>query len=214
MASGADSGAQREQERGGSLPACPLHHPLHGFMRGPLGGPSSLATTIVLVVTHEAFHDLPAPHLWLHLTPLQPSWPFYYSTTPAMWLPQGLCTCCSLCLACSSSCYLYGWLPHFLLGLSSIVTSSVRPFLTTLSKIPGSDLTLPLPPSKSYFPPSHVLLTRCFTCLLSVSLNPTETYVSSIRSVGGLACSWPRAQFLEQCLAHSRCLVNICGRKK
>ena len=34
---------------------------------------------------------------------LQPHWPLGCSlNTPAKFLPQGLCTCCSLCLECSS----------------------------------------------------------------------------------------------------------------
>lgn len=63
-------------EGGGPLPACPLHHPLYGFMGGLLGGPYCL--TIVLTMTREAFHHLPAPHsglISLHSSPagLSPS---------------------------------------------------------------------------------------------------------------------------------------------
>lgn len=152
-----------------------LHYPLHGFMGRLVGGPCSLATAPALTVTCEAFRDLPAPQLWSRLTLRQHSWPCCSLSTPATWLPLGLCTCCSLCLACSSSCYLHGWLSHFLSGLSPIVSFSLRPFLTTLSKTPGCNSALPLSPSKRYFLPSHVLGTRCFICLLSVSPNPTKT---------------------------------------
>lgn len=173
-------------------PVHPLSHPRQGFVGRPLKGPRSLTTTPMLAGTHKAFYDLSTPHLWPLLILLQSPRPRCSSSTPTMSLPQGLCTCCSCCLECSSSCYLHVWLPHFLLGLSSIVTFSMTPFLTTLCRIPAPNLTIPFSPPKRYFLPSHVLLTCCFTCSLSPPIPPKPRFTHSISP------GWPRL-FVAEC---------------
>lgn len=169
-------------------------------MRRPLKGPCSLTTTPMLAMTHKAFYDLSTPHLWPLLILLQSTGPCCSSSMVTMSLPQGLCTCCSCCLECSSSCCLRGWLPHFLLGLSSVVTFSMTPFLTTLCEIPAPNLTVPFSAPKRYFLPSHALLTCCFTCSLSPPI-PLKLRFTPLARVGPV-CLWLCAQCVEQCAWH------------
>lgn len=54
------------------------------------------------------------------------------SNLPGLPLPQHLCSCCSLCLKCSSPRCLWGWFPHFLhvctqTSLSHFLHSKLHP---------------------------------------------------------------------------------------
>ena len=119
-----------------------VHEPQgpHQLIRKTLPGKHSNISeqAQVLLKAHQSLHDLPpsppCPHLLLLLSPLftllQPQRaPGCFSNRPGTVLPQGLCTCCGLCLGHSS---------HFHpSGLNSNITSSKKPSFLTSSVTNG-----------------------------------------------------------------------------
>ena len=120
--------------------------------------------TQVLLAAHKVPHCLPPSPPCLHLlhlhpllTPFHPCQPPHCSLqTSGIVQPQGLCTGCSLCLGCCSSCSSQDW-------ILLILQISERPSLTILPKF----IFISVPDYLLQFGTDYYL--GQFACFLSVS---------------------------------------------
>ena len=115
--------------------------------------------------------------------------------------PQGLCTCCSLCLGCSSLGYWHG-LPLTSCGCFLKCPVSCPPSLKLHHPTPCL-----IPSSPLYFPPQHLTSSTRYSSLNLFFDSPTST-----EAVRGQAL-WSaffilNLQCFELALAHTRCSVR------
>lgn len=149
----------------------------------------------VFFVTLNASTTSPLPHL----DPASPaSW--LSPNTSSRFPPQGLCTCCSLCLACPR-----GSLPH-LLQVSVQMSPSQYSLLDPPVEIKHSSYpSTPDPLPVRLSTARKTIWQMYFICLLTVCSVHLHWHVSTT----GAATSPFSLLLYSQCLACSRCLINV-----
>ena len=157
----------------------------------------------ILKVDFKTLQELGRPLFSLFM-PLQPHWPpsclSHSLGTPP---PQGLCTCCSLCLECSSSGNPHSPLLFLFAPMSPLQWGLSQPLYLKIQTPP----LWALPVFFVYFnflPKLPTQYSICLFILLSISQAPQ-------RQAFCLSCSLQYTQHSN--LAHGRWSINFCRPK-